>query len=273
MSNIATKITCPHCLFGRSWKLRRGKRKCKKCRREFSVKQYAVSQIRSTDQEWKDGIAVFVRERTMRAVMRETEIPRCRALRMLNHLRACMTADAMAVFHGPVELDETYIGGQRKNKRLHIRRIKAKKGHGTDKLPIVGLFDRASGKTFVIVEPRKLDIRFILFLLQMRATSGATVYTDGFKMYRMLSKYGWRHEYVDHDGGELARGEVHTNNIEGFWGILKRKLSCIGGVRRKHLPLFVGEIVWRFNHRNMPLPEQEKLLFKLIAGKEFGGRS
>ena len=184
-----------------------------------------------------------------------------------------MTADALPLFQGPVELDETYIGGQRKNKRLHIRRIQAKRGHGTDKLPIVGLFDRASGAAYVIVEPKKLDVRFILFLLQKRATSGAQVYTDGFKMYRMLPKYGWRHEYVDHDGGELVRGEIHTNHIEGLWGILKRKLSCIGGVRRKQLPLFVGEIVWRFNHRNIPLSEQEKLLFKLITEKKFGGRS
>jgi transposase-like protein len=192
---------------------------------------------------------------------------------MLNHLRICMTADVLPIFHGPVELDETYIGGQRKNKRLHIRRIKAKKGHGTDKLPIVGLFDRASGKAFVIVEPKKLDIHFILFLLRKRVVPHAFVYTDGFKMYRMLPKHGWRHEYVDHDGGELARGEIHTNHIEGFWGILKRKLSCIGGMRRKHLPLFVGEIAWRFNHRNIPLSDQEKILFELIARKKFGGRS
>ena len=205
--------------------------------------------------------------------MRETSIPRCRVLHMLNHLRVRMTADAMPIFHGPVELDETYIGGQRKNKRLHIRRIKAKKGHGTDKLPIVGLFDRASGKAFVIVEPKKLDIHFILFLLRKRVTPHAFVYTDGFKMYRMLPRHGWRHEYVDHDDGELVRGDIHTNNIEGFWGILKRKLSCIGGMRRKQLPLFVGEITWRFNHRNISLPDQEKILFELISRKEFGGRS
>ena len=273
MSNIATKLTCPHCLFGRLWKLRREKRKCKKCRREFGIKRYPVADIRSTVDEWKGCIATFVRERTMSAVMRETGIPRCRTLRMLSHLRVCMTADAIPMFTGPVELDETYIGGQRKNKRLHIRRIKGKRGHGTDKLPIVGLFDRASGKVHVMVEPKKLDIHFILFLLKRRVIPHAFIYTDGFKMYRMLPEHGWRHAYVDHDGGEMVRGEIHTNNIEGFWGILKRKLSCIGGVRRKRLPLFVGEIAWKFNYRNIPLSEQEKLLFELVAGKKFGGRS
>ena len=100
-----------------------------------------------------------------------------------------MTADILPIFHVFVELYETYICGQRKNKRLHIRRIKAKKGHGTDKLPIVCLFDRASGKAFVIVEPKKLDIHFILFLLRKRVVPHAFVYTDIFKMYRMLPKH------------------------------------------------------------------------------------
>ena len=273
MYNIATNLCCPYCGYTRFWKLRREKRKCKRCRRESSVNQYPVRGIRSTEAEWRDCIHVLVRERTLAAVMRESGIPRSRSLRMLQHLRRCMHTDIPAVFQGIIELDETYIGGQRKNKRLHIRRIKAKKGHGTDKLPIVGICDRASGMVYVAVEPKKLDIHFIIRMLGTRVSPRATIYTDGFKMYRMLPKHGYRHEYVDHDGGEMVRGNVHTNNIEGFWGILKRKLSCIGGVRRKYLPLFVSEIVWRFNHRLNTLEQQEEVLFGLIALPEVGGRS
>ena len=196
--------------------------------------------------------------------MRETNIPRCRVLEMLHHLRTRMVAQILIQFAGPVELDETYIGGQRKNKKLHIRRIAGKRGHGTDKLPIVGLFDRASGCVRVVVEPRKLDIRFTLGLMESQVSKDARIYTDGFKIYRMFKTHGWKHEYVDHDGGELVRGDVHTNNIEGFWGILKRKLSCIGGVRRNRLPFFVGEIVWRFNRRKKSVADQEQELFDLL---------
>lgn len=179
-------------------------------------------------------------------------------------LRVEMTCAVPEPFSGPVEMDETYIGGQRKNKRLHIRRIRAKKGHGTDKLPIFGAFDRKSGQVFVAVEPRKLDIAFIRMVLKERITARAKIYTDGFKMYRSMSRHGMRHEYVDHDDGEYVRGDIHTNNIEGFWGILKRKMGCIGGMRRKYLHLFVGEIVWRFNHRNLTLAEQERKLERLV---------
>jgi len=186
------------------------------------------------------------------------------AQRMADHLRRVMAGDTPPSFVGPVEMDETYIGGQRKNKRLHIRRIQGKHGHGTDKLPIFGIFDRASGSVVVFVEPKKLDIRFILRTLQERVVPGAVVLTDGFKMYRGIQKYGFGHAFVDHLQGEYVRNDVHTNNIEGFWGVLKRKLACIGGMRRGRLHLFVAEIVWKFDHRHGSLEDQERTLMELI---------
>lgn len=219
-----------------------------------------------TGRIWKQAIAVFLRERTIRRIREETGLSHGTAERIAMHLRLAMASVIPSPFHGPVEMDETYIGGQRKNKRLHIRKIQAKKGHGTDKLPIVAIFDRSSGTVFVVVEPRKLDIDFVLSTMKQRVVPGAAVYTDGFKMYRCLRHHGFDHAYVDHDGGEYVRGDIHTNNIEGFWGILKRKLGCVGGMQRKYLYLFVAEIVWKFNHHTRSLQEQEEKLFQLIIG-------
>lgn len=262
---------CPYCSFSRTWILRRNKRKCKRCRREWSMKICPVTGIRSTEKEWRECIHIFLRERTIARIVEETRIPHSRIEHMVMHLRRCMLRDMPASLPSPTEMDETYIGGQRKNKHLHIRRIKAKRGHGTDKLPIVGIFSRVSGEVYVEVMQKKLDMQQILSLLKSRTPPHGTVYTDGYKMYRMMKTYGYRHEYVDHDGGEMVRGEVHTNNIEGFWGILKRKLSCIGGMRRTHLHFFVAEIVWKFNHRKLTFVEQEKKLFAIISVHIFGG--
>lgn len=215
---------------------------------------------------WKQCITVFLRERTIRRITQDTGLSHGTVERIVMQLRLAMVSVIPPVFVGPVEMDETYIGGQRKNKRLHIRKLQAKRGHGTDKLPIVGLFDRASGTVFVVVEPRKLDIAFILATVQQRVVPHATIYTDGFKMYRCFSRHGLLHQYVDHDGGEYVRGDVHTNNIEGFWGILKRRLGCIGGMQRQYLHLFVAEIAWKFNHRLQSLSEQEEELFQSILG-------
>src|SRR3972149_1312296 len=76
------------------------------------------------------------------AVVAATSISKHRVALMLVVLRRCMAREALPIFSGTVELDETYIGGQRKNARLHIPRIKGKRGHGTDKLPIFGIFHR-----------------------------------------------------------------------------------------------------------------------------------
>ena len=190
---------------------------------------------------------------------------------MVQYLRDCMMYDLTDKFQGPTEMDETYIGGQRKNKCLHIRRMKAKRGHGTDKLPIMGIFDRSTGTVHVEVMKQKLSMKCILEILNERVALNSQIYTDGFKMYRMLPKYGYQHEYVDHLQGEYVRGEIHTNNIEGFWGILKRKLGCIGGMKRNNLPFFVAEIVWKFNHRNITIDKREILLFMLLLKITFGG--
>ncbi len=258
------KYSCPFCGFCRSWVVRGKKRKCKQCRHEFSDKTYPVQGFRLTKQTWQTVIATFLRERTGRRVASEADVSEKTAQRMLHLLRELMASEKPAQFIGIVEMDEAYIGGQRKNKRLRIRRIQGKRGHGTDKLPIVGLFSRASGQVFVDVEPRKLDVAYIFNTIQERVIPGSTIFTDGFKMYRGLAKIGYVHEFVDHAGDEYVRGDVHTNNIEGFWGIMKRKMSCIGGMRRERLPLFVGEIVWKFNHRKQSLGEQEGALFALL---------
>ncbi|MEK9152721.1 MAG: IS1595 family transposase [Patescibacteria group bacterium] len=259
------QTNCPRCGYGRSWSLRRGKKKCKRCRGEYCVRTYPVTGFRVTAEAWRVAIATFLRERSLMRVAAEAGVSAKTAQRMTHALRLRMVSDAPEAFVGAVEMDETYIGGQRKNKKLHIRRVRAKSGHGTDKLPIVGIFSRESGQVAVWVEPRKLDIGFVRASIRRQVVRGSAVYTDGFKMYRGIWADGYVHRFVDHDGGEYVRGDVHTNNIEGFWGIMKRKMGCIGGMRRGRLHLFVGEIAWKFNHRRESLVERERLLFELIT--------
>jgi len=57
--------------------------------------------------------------------------------------------------------------------------------------------------------------------------------------------------------------------LEGFWGYLKRKLASKGGVKREYLYLFLGEYVWRYNHRKMNTKEKVNRLMKLL--EDFSG--
>lgn len=204
--------------------------------------------------------------RTILTVVRETGIARSRAAKMIRAIRSAMAEDAPSPFSGACEADETFIGGQRKNKRLHIRRRPSKHGHGTEKIPIVGVLSRLSGQVAVRVLTCRSEETVIGFMAS-RLSKEAVLYTDGYKMNRAVRKRGVRHEYVNHHLGEYVRGAVHTNGIEGFWGILKRKMGCIGGMRPARFHVFVGEIVWRFNHRKMPIAKQRKRLLHLVFQK------
>ena len=258
---------CPYCSYTLFWKVRRGHRKCRRCRREYAAGLVRGAGVRATEAEWRACARAFVRERTILAVAAATGISRHRATLMVGEMRRLMARERLPVFSGTVELDETYIGGQRKNARLHIRRIRGRRGHGTDKLPIFGIFHRGSGKVFVDVEPRKLDWRYVLSVVGRRVAQGSRVYTDGFPMYAPLSRMGYVHRSVDHNAGEYARGDVSTNGIEGFWGVMKRKMGCIGGMRRDRLHLFAREIAWRHNHRGETPEKKERALMELVLGK------
>ena len=261
---MPTHIRCSHCTYTRSWLVRRGARKCKRCRREFRPYTYPVSGIRSTYAEWKYVLEVFVRRRAARCVVEDTGTPYCRVASMLRHVRACLVAEKHIPFTGICEADETFIGGQRKNKRLHIRRKPCKRGHGTEKTPIVGVYSRSKGQVAVRVLTHRNDENVLGFMASCLAP-GATLYTDGYKMNRGITRYGYTHKYVDHDAGEYVRGDIHTNSIEGFWGYLKRYLATIGGIRRENLPAFVAEIVWRYNHRHLTASQQADRLYELIC--------
>lgn len=260
---------CPFCLYTRSWKLRRGAKKCKRCRREFRVGVYPVAHIRSTVQEWKKLIEAFVTERTILSVTERTKFGQSRVEKMLTHLRLCMTEDVPPPFTGRCEADETFIGGQRKNKRIHIRRLETKRGHGTQKIPIVGVVCRKTGQARVKVLEERNEETVIGFMVSVLDKRRAVLFTDGYKMNRAVRKYGIRHFYVNHRAGEYVRGAIHSNTMEGFWGYLKRRLAVIGGIRHNQFPLFIGEIVWWYNHRELSRTEKEQALLRLVlSGRE-----
>ena len=56
----------------------------------------------------------------------------------------------------------------------------------------------------------------------------------------------------------------HINGLEGFWGYLKRKLASKGGSRHEKLPLYLGEYVWRYNHRKDTDKIKMKQILKLL---------
>ena len=68
--------------------------------------------------------------------------------------------------------------------------------------------------------------------------------------YHGLVDLGYGHVRVDHARDEFAKGPVHINGIEGFWGLAKVRLTKFKGLPKHTFHLHLKETEWRYNHRH-----------------------
>lgn len=259
---------CPRCSSGRPWKLRDQARKCKRCRYEWTPR-WRVPGFHAPPAQWQRVLSVFLRDRTAVRVAEHVGLERRTVHRMLLYVRAVMLTDLPPLFRGIVEADETYVGGTWANKRRLLRRTqKTGEGHGTLKQAILAVLHRRSSQVRVFFLPPRWTSADIISCLREAVAPGTRVYTDGYHPYRPVGRAGFRHAYVNHHKGEFIRGVVHTNTTEGFFGYLKRYLKKTGGIRKSRLPLYVGELVWRYNHRKLRTDEQMGLLYQRLVGEK-----
>jgi transposase-like protein len=162
-------------------------------------------------------IQVFLRDRTGERVSEMVGLERRCVHRMLHHLRTLMTADIPETLSGVVEIDETFIGGQWRNKPWRIRLKGTKRGHGTSKQAIFGMLSRSTGQVIAFPIPN-LKGDTLLTLLQAHIHSDAVIHTDGWSGYARVKRH-FVHHQTDHVRGIYVRGTVHTNGIESFWGL------------------------------------------------------
>ena len=205
----------------------------------------------------------FLRGLPVVAIAQETGIERKRVLRALTYVRMAFQKDIPEVFSGTVEVDETYLGGQWKNKRHSAKSGGTKRGRGTSKTPVFGILCRG-GKVRAQVVP-DVEARTLMPLISRRVEAGSIVCSDTWKSYTGVAAKGYVHRLVKHHKGEYSDSKGnHINGLEGFWGYLKRRLATKGGIRKERLPLYLAEYVWRYNHRNENIEIQKKLIMKQL---------
>lgn len=81
------------------------------------------------------------------------------------------------------------------------------------------------------------------------------IYTGAATHNDLLPREGYPHKRIHHEGKAYVHGDVHTNTIEGLWGLPK---NCIRGghhaVGAAYLQSYVDEYVFRYNHRGDAQP-------------------
>ncbi|MBP6012033.1 MAG: IS1595 family transposase [Alphaproteobacteria bacterium] len=244
---------CPHCGVVNEASRIKGGRKglmfCNACRMQFSVTVgtvfershvplhtwlYATHLLCSS----KKGISSHQLSR-MLGVSYKT------AWFMSHRIRAAMAPAAGAPPIGGegkiIEADETYIGT-----RSGVRKHPGSGGPG-HKIAILSLVERGGKmRSFKLGgTPKGYEIKG---LIQDYVDPKSTLHTDGAQMYKASAVA--KHESVDHSAGEYARGDVHTNTVEGVFSIFKR--GMVGTYQHcgeQHLQRYLAEFDFRYSNR------------------------
>ena len=193
---------------------------CSDCRSYFSVRTgSALESSRLPLRKW--AIAIYLEVTSLKSVSsmklhRDIGVSQRAAWFMLHRIRQAWTGPDDR-FDGPVEADETYVGGKRKN-MPKAKRAKLT-GRGTaGKTAVAGVKDRATNRVSAAVV-KATDSKTLQGFVSDRAAPNATVYTDDAPAYAGLP---FDHHTVKHSVGEYVDGMAHTNGIESFWSMLKR---------------------------------------------------
>ena len=170
-------------------------------------------------------------------------------------------------FEGPVEVDESYFGGRRKNmsnaKRKELAETQPGRG-AVGKTAVVGLKDRATNKVVAKVVERT-DAGTLQLFIHEHTALGSTVYTDEAAAYRGLL---YPHETVKHSVSQYVKGMAHVNGVESFWSLLKRGHQGIyHKMSPKHLDKYVDEFSGRHNLRNADTLAQMGSMVRGLEGK------
>ncbi len=268
---------CPHCgsvrvQSGAAHKTMPYRCRERECRKRFSVRTGTCMEASNLGfQVW--AVAMYLMTTSLKGVSsmklsRDLEITQKSAWHLAMRLRKALEDDGVELpFLGPVEADETYIGGKRKNMSLSKRKELKGAGRGpVGKEAVVGVKDRATNKVRATVVP-VTDAPHVAGFVAAQTEPGAKVYTDEAAVYNALKPW-YDHEAVNHSVSEYVRGMAHSNGMESFWSGLKRGYQGVyHKMSPKHLERYVSEFAGRHNAREADTKDQLAGLFARMVGK------
>ncbi len=271
---------CPHCGSIKAWpiKTRAGLYKCGEyqCRKQFTVTVGTVFERSKVPlNKWlmavylmcssKKGISSHQLHRTLGVTYKT-------AWFMSHRIREAMCDDSGEILGsggGAVEVDETFIGTQDKKLKKKVS------GGSAHKMKVLSLVERGGRvRSFHVPNVKAETLQPILM---DEIDHNARLMTDGGGQYRKLGKHFAEHNIVDHTYGEYVRGDVYTNTLESYFGVMKRGISGIyQHVGKQHLQRYCSEFDHRFTYRTAngySDAERTDIALRGIAGKRLTYRT
>lgn len=252
-------FVCPKCKSGEGWNTNRGLVQCKKCRYQSSVIAGTIFQDSKlpltlwfraiwhlTSQ--KHGANALGIQRILGLGSYET------AWVWLQKLRRAMVRPGRDRLTGKIEVDESYIGGEKTGKR----------GRGSENKALVLIAAQHDGNNIGRIRLMKINNASgacleasVLTMIEPEST----IQTDGWGGYSRLKQLGYIHEILVQDENT---DEAQLPRCHRIASLLKRWILGIhqGAISHKHLPYYLDEYTFRFNRRTSNL--RGKLFYRLI---------
>ena len=259
----AEGLYCAYCQSNRITPMPKERRyKCGACNRSFSVITNTIFHKTKLELSiWFEAIIKILNAKksiSARELGRDLEICKETAWFLCMRIRKAMAENDAGLLYGICEMDEKYIVSR---KRGNIGRKKAnevqkkekqKRGRGVNGIKLLGVVSRDLSKVRikVVADVTTATIKqFCDHNIKMTDLT-STLITDEFASYRPMREY-IEHRSVNHSERFVDEDDatIHTNSIEGAWGLLTR--GIIGAFHKytlKYAQNYVDEFMFRYNY-------------------------
>ena len=251
---------CPHCGHAKGWLLARGLTECAGCAVQTSVTAGTIFQdTHKPLRLWframwyvtsqKTGVSALGLQRVLGLGSYET------AWVWLHKLRRAMVRPGRDCLHGVVEVDETYIGGERPGKH----------GRGAAGKSLVLVAVEEDGAGIGRIRLRRVpntSAESLCGAVGECVEPGSLVHTDGLSSYNSLRALGYQHEVTRSSVAEV--GEDPLPRVHRVASLLKRWMlgTHQGAIQPSHLDYYLDEFTFRFNRRTSR--SRGKLFYRLV---------
>jgi transposase-like protein len=201
-------------------------------------------------QLWYFGIYLMSSTRcgiSAKQLEREIGVTYKTAHRMFKQIRTLLSDEDEGPLSGDVEADETFSGGK---PRAHVNKTRSDAAlrKYQVKSSIFGMAERGGGVRAWVVEDRKKPT--LHGMIREYVLPDSMIFTDEYLPYVGIDRHFQGHRRIRHRAGVYVDGDVHTNTIEGFFGLFKNGVRGVyHAVSAKYLQSYLDEYAFRYNRR------------------------
>lgn len=253
-------FTCPLCCNRGAWAMNGRLFRCQTCRRDVSVTADTIfHRSRLPLRSWfrivwwatnqKSGLSALGLQRMLGLGSYQT------AWTCLQKLRRAMIRPDREQLNGPVELDETAVGGHRRGSKYNENKASVViavevKGAGIGRVRIRRISKNATGAMLAFVEKA--------------VAPGATIITDGEWAFGLLAAMGFKQQPTVLKGRGKEASKAVLPRVHRVASLMKRWLlgTHQGRINRDTLDPYLDEFTFRFNRRNSP--HRGMLFYRLL---------